>query len=163
MAESGVNTLAQELVRGLADKKLTVATAESCTGGMIASAITDIAGASYVFHQGFVTYANDAKQKLLGVSPDTLREVGAVSEEVAAQMAFGVRKKSGANLGISATGIAGPTGGSEQKPLGLVYIGISTPDKTFVMKYNFEGGRNVVREQTVLKALQLAINALVGF
>lgn len=149
--------VAAELVARLCAQRLTLTTAESCTGGLIAAAITDVSGASSVFHQGIITYANAAKITLLGVDSSILKMHGAVSEEVAKAMADGARKKSGADIAISATGIAGPTGGSAQKPIGLVYIGISSETKTHSEKYLFTGDRKSIRTQAVEAALQLAI------
>ena len=129
-----VGTLENAVVRFLHKNDLTLAAAESCTGGLIAKRITDISGCSDVFLGGCVTYTNEAKQKLLGVSADTLEAYGAVSAQTAAEMAKGVRLRLGANIGVSATGIAGPTGGTEETPVGTVFIGIST-----------EGGEEVRR------------------
>ncbi len=151
---------ATELIAALAAKNLTITTAESCTGGLIASAITDVSGASNVFHQGAVTYANEAKISLLDVDAKTLETHGAVSEEVARQMAEGAREKAGADIAISATGIAGPTGGSAQKPVGLVYIAIATAKTTRVGKYLFEGSRTAIRTQAVAAALQMALEEI---
>lgn len=123
-----VSSLEEVVVRGLAQRGLTIAVAESCTGGMIAKRLTDVPGASAVFGCGCVTYANEMKTKLLGVPEETLSRCGAVSEEVALCMARGVRALSGADIGVSVTGVAGPGGGSEDKPVGLVYIGLSTKD-----------------------------------
>lgn len=114
---------AAALVELLAQKRRTIATAESCTGGLISKLITDISGASEVFHCGVCSYSNDIKEGVLGVSHEVLEEYGAVSPETALQMAVGVRRLSGADIGISTTGVAGPGGGSEQKPVGLVYAG----------------------------------------
>ena len=117
------------LVEKLKAAHKTVAFAESCTGGLIAKRITDVSGASEVFGFGFVTYANEAKMKLLGVSPETLEKHGAVSPETAREMALGAKRVSGADIAVSVTGIAGPTGGTPEKPVGLVYMGVA-----------FEGG-----------------------
>lgn len=136
--------------------KMTVSTAESCTGGMIASAITDISGASAFFGLGVVTYSNEAKQKLIGVRPETLIKYGAVSGQTAEEMAKGVAQLADSDIGISVTGIAGPTGGTPEKPVGLVYIGISGKYGTFSYKNNFKGNRSEVRTQTVVRAFELA-------
>lgn len=138
-----------EVISYLIEKKITISTAESCTAGMIASKLGDISGVSQIFSQGFVTYSNDAKEKLLGVPHELLEKHGAVSEEVARAMAEGVAKTSGAMLGLSATGIAGPTGGTAEKPVGLVYMGICYNGKTTVIKRVFKGSRSEVRNQTV--------------
>lgn len=125
----------------LKEKKLKIATAESCTGGLIAHTFTNIGGSSDYFERGFVTYSNDAKIELLDVSAETLKEHGAVSKHVAKSMAEGVRLKSKVDIGVSTTGIAGPTGGTPEKPVGLVYIAVSTLEKTVVKKFNFKGNR----------------------
>ena len=113
-----------DIVSRLSAKGFTVATAESCTGGMIASTIVDVPGASDCFNEGYVTYSNEAKMKNLGVKDSTLMVHGAVSVETVTEMAKGVRKKASADFGISSSGIAGPGGGSPQKPVGLVYVGV---------------------------------------
>ena len=115
-------------VEALKDRGLTLCVAESCTGGLIAKRITDIAGCSDVFLGGCVTYANEAKEKLIGVGHETLEKYGAVSEQTAREMARGVRLATGSDIGVSATGIAGPTGGTPETPVGTVFIGISTKD-----------------------------------
>ena len=131
------------------ENKITVATAESCTAGMIAARIGDASGVSRIFSEGYVTYSNEAKEKNLGVSHDALEKFGAVSEIIARQMAEGVCRVTGARLGLSATGIAGPTGGTEDKPVGLVYIGVCLDGVTTVVKNVFKGNRSEVRKQTV--------------
>ena len=139
----------EAVVSYLIKNKITVATAESCTAGLIAAKLCDFSGVSGIFSEGFVTYSNSAKEKNLGVSGDTLKLYGAVSEQVARQMAEGVCKMSGARLGLSATGIAGPTGGTEEKPVGLVYMGVCLDGETTVVKKVFKGDRARVRAQTV--------------
>ena len=151
-----VEDMAKSLVGFLIGSKETVATAESCTGGLIGGAITSVSGASAVYGQGYITYANSAKEKLLGVKQETLETLGAVSVETAFQMAEGVCKASGSPLGIAVTGIAGPGGGTPQKPVGLVYIGICYKTNTFVYECHFGGNREKVREGTVFTALRLA-------
>ena len=123
-----------EILQRLIESGRTVATAESCTGGMIASSIVDVAGASDCFNEGYVTYSNEAKMKNLGVKDGTLMVHGAVSFETAIEMAQGVRKKAKADYGISSTGIAGPGGGSPTKPVGLVYIGCAFGDDDCIVK-----------------------------
>lgn len=141
-----------------------IATAESCTGGMISAALTDIAGSSDVFERGFVTYSNDAKVEMLGVRRDTLVAHGAVSEEVAAEMAAGALARSRATLAVSVTGIAGP-GGSEFKPEGRVCFGLATAAGTLTETVEFGAlGRAGVRRATVAHALDMLSAALVqGF
>ncbi|ABA78978.1 nicotinamide-nucleotide amidohydrolase family protein [Rhodobacter sphaeroides] len=138
-----------------------IATAESCTGGMISAALTDVAGSSDVFDRGFVTYSNAAKQAMLGVSPDTLARVGAVSEEVAREMAEGALARSDATLAVAVTGIAGP-GGSEFKPEGRVCFGLAVKGRpTLVETVEFgPRGRAAVRSATVAHALSLLAQAL---
>ncbi len=133
----------------LIENKITVATAESCTAGMIAARIGDSSGVSEIFSEGYVTYSNEAKEKNLGVSHEALENFGAVSEVVARQMAEGVCRRTGARLGLSATGIAGPTGGTAEKPVGLVYMGVCLDGVTTVVKSVFKGNRSEVRAQTV--------------
>lgn len=137
-----------------------IATAESCTGGLIAAAITEIAGSSAYFERGFVTYSNEAKMESLGVNPVTLQVYGAVSEQCARLMARGAFAHSLADIALSVTGIAGPGGGSVDKPVGTVYIGLSTDSHAEVHKHVFEGDRSAVRQQTVEAALQHAIDYL---
>lgn len=140
----------------------TLATAESCTGGLIAGAITDVPGSSDVFDRGFVTYSNAAKQQMLGVLPATLEAHGAVSEDIAAEMAQGARAHSQATHAIAVTGIAGP-GGSENKPEGRVCFGLATPAGTQTETVDFGAlGRDNVRRATVEHALSMLIAALRG-
>lgn len=145
--------LAKEILDELIKKKLTVSTAESCTGGLLASAFIDLAGASSVFLNGAVTYSNESKAKVLGVKEETLNTVGAVSEETARQMAEGIKRVIKTDIGLATTGIAGPDGGTKEKPVGLVYIGISVKDNTIVRKLNLKGTRTEIRKQTVLEVL----------
>lgn len=144
----------REVVQKLIEKGITVATAESCTGGKIASAITDVPGSSSIFGYGMVTYSNDAKMKILGVKEETLKRVGAVSEETAYEMAEGLKKLSEADVAVSVTGIAGPGGGSELKPVGLVYMGLAYNNQVYVKKNQFSGDRDEVRNQTVAEAFR---------
>ncbi|HWQ40812.1 MAG TPA: competence/damage-inducible protein A [Desulfosporosinus sp.] len=137
----------------LKNKHLTLATAESCTGGLLGAALTQEPGSSEFYLGGVVSYSNSVKHKILGVSEESLQKFGAVSEEVAKEMAEGVRSKIGSDLAISTTGIAGPDGGSEQKPVGLVYIGLATPEAVHAKKFQFYGERESVRQLTVQAAL----------
>lgn len=144
-------------------KGITLATAESCTGGLIAAALTAIAGSSSVVMAGFVTYANDAKQKMVGVRQDSLAQHGAVSEEVAREMAEGARERAGVSLALSCTGIAGPGGATPGKPVGLVFIGCAREGAaTRVERHIFAGDRAAVRAATVAAALDLAARSLNG-
>ena len=152
--------IAEQLVKIAKDKKLTIATAESCTGGMISSAITDIPGSSAVFRYGFITYANEAKEKLLRVTHHTIEQYGAASEETAREMANGALQNSEADIAVAVTGIAGPAGGSPEKPIGLVYIAVATQDGVHVDTNNFVGNRNEIRMATTKKAIELLIDVL---
>jgi len=151
------------LVELLKEKHLTLATAESCTGGKLASSITGVPGSSEVFGYGVVSYANSAKMELLGVRADTLALYGAVSEETAIEMAEGVRNLSGADIGIGITGIAGPDGGSPEKPVGLVWMGIASPHGIATKQLNLARGladqRHLIQEMATLNALNLARQA----
>lgn len=146
-------SLEQTLVNFLIANKITIATAESCTGGMVASGIVNISGASEVFYEGLVTYSNLSKENRLGVKKDTLMEFGAVSEETAKEMAYGLLDAN-VDIAVSTTGIAGPSGGTQQKPVGLVYIGIAMPSlETIAIKCNFAGNREQVRKSAKNAAL----------
>ncbi len=146
-------TLAERLVELLKARGLTCATAESCTGGGVGSALTAVPGSSAVFLGGVISYANAVKHDVLGVSAATLDTVGAVSPETAAQMAEGARRLTKADLAVSVTGIAGPDGGSAEKPVGLVWFGLATPGGTRTERAIFAGDRAAVREQAVRHAL----------
>ena len=146
-------TVAEKLVALLKAQGLVCATAESCTGGGVGSAITAVPGSSAVFAGGVISYSNEVKRDVLGVSARSLQTVGAVSSEVAAQMADGVRKLLKTDLAVSLTGIAGPDGGSDEKPVGLVWFGLSTKDGTRTEKVIFSGDRARVRAQAVTHAL----------
>lgn len=139
---------------------LTVTTAESCTGGLLAGRLVNVPGISANFKEGYITYANEAKEKLLGVSHRTLTAHGAVSEETAREMAEGVRRAAGADIGVGITGIAGPDGGTKEKPVGLVYIGCCFRGKTCVRRFVFDGNRSEVRESAVSAALTLLRDAI---
>jgi nicotinamide-nucleotide amidase len=144
----------------LKNQKLVIATAESCTGGLISHTLTNISGSSEYFDRGIITYSNRAKMELLDVPEDILKNYGAVSMEVAKSMAKGVRIKSNVDIGISTTGIAGPTGGSKEKPVGLVFIAISTENNTFVKKFNFSGNRLQNKKSTCDAALDMLLYVL---
>lgn len=145
----------------LKTKSLKLATAESCTGGLISTLITDRAGSSDVFDRGFVTYSNQAKIDMLGVSLATLDNHGAVSEKTAKEMAQGAIKNSAADVAISVTGIAGPSGGTEDKPVGLVYIGFARRDgETFAERYVFIGDRKSVRYAAAKTALETILGKI---
>lgn len=139
---------------------LKLTTAESCTGGLLAGTFMHVPGVSDVYEEGYITYANRAKRKLLGVKKKTLREHGAVSKQTAKQMAKGAAKAAGADVAISVTGIAGPDGGSAKKPVGLVYIGCYVNGKTRTRKCLFTGDRSQIRSQSVEAAMQFAIECI---
>lgn len=153
-------TLEKQVIERLGEKGYKISTAESCTGGLIAGTLVNVAGASEVFEEGYITYANQAKIKLLGVSEQTLKSFGAVSEQVASQMAAGCAGAAGAEVGIASTGIAGPDGGSPEKPVGLVYLGCSVKERVVVKRYLLEGDRRQIREGAVQEALKLILESL---
>ena len=151
----------QILAKLMTDKQLKLVTAESCTGGMLAQNITSISDSSKWFECGFVTYSNDSKMRMLGVQSEVLDEFGAVSEEVAEQMALGAQRKSAADIAVSVTGIAGPGGGSAIKPVGTVYIAnIILNQNAITTHYLFEGDRQAIRKQTTFAAISLLIDQL---
>ncbi len=151
---------AERLVAALKAKGLRCATAESCTGGGVAAAVTGVAGASEVFAGGAVTYENAAKEKVLGVSGETLRRHGAVSSETAVEMAAGARRLYGVDLAVSLTGIAGPGGGSAEKPVGLVWFGLASAAGVATEKAVFPGSRAEVRAAAVRHALAMLVAAI---
>jgi nicotinamide-nucleotide amidase len=152
---------ARDLLAQLEARGLTLATAESCTGGLIAAALTAIPGSSAVVTRGYVTYSNEAKQEMLGVPADVLAHLGAVSEAVARAMAEGALRASGADLALSCTGIAGPGGATPGKPVGLVFIGAARRGaEPHVLRRVFPGDRAAVRAATVAEALVLARDAI---
>ena len=148
-------TLEQAVVRLLKKYELTVTTAESCTGGLLAGRIINVPGASEVYNEGFITYSNKAKRKYLDVSKSTLKKYGAVSEQTAREMATGGVFATDSDACVAVTGLAGPDGGSEEKPVGLVYIATYMKDKVNVQKYQFKCNRAKIREQAVVKGLDL--------
>jgi PncC family amidohydrolase len=155
-----MHKVAEAVVNKLKDAGMTVTTVESCTGGLLSATLVDVSGASDVFYQGVVTYANEAKVRLVGVKEATLQAHGAVSEETAREMAEGGVKAANADAALSVTGIAGPGGGTKEKPVGLVYIGCYVNGKTIVKKNLFTGNRREVREQAVETALKLLLECL---
>ena len=145
-----------QIVKLLRDKNIKLTTAESCTGGMLAEAITAISGASAVFDRGFITYSNEAKHEQLGVAKTLIKTNGAVSDKVAIAMAEGALAKSNSQLAISVTGIAGPEGGTPNKPVGTVYIGLcAAGEEAVAHHFEFTGNRTEVRQQSVAKSLLL--------
>ena len=158
-------TLEEEVVNKLLEKNLIITTAESCTGGLIAAAIVNVSGASGCFNEGYITYANESKIRLLGVKEESIREFGVVSGVVVKEMAEGVLKKAGADISVAVSGIAGPLGGSVDKPVGTVYIGLCLKDKLTnnltkaSYKFHFEGDRMQIRNMTVVETLKLILSA----
>jgi nicotinamide-nucleotide amidase len=157
-----LKSLAAELGQALLDEGMTLAVAESCTGGWLAKAVTDNAGAGDWFRAGFVTYSNAAKASMLGVSAEAITAEGAVSESVVRAMAAGARHRSGADAAIAVSGIAGPTGGSPEKPVGLVWFGWSIGQRDWVRQARFGGDREAVRRQAVAFALKNLLDEMHG-
>ncbi len=147
--------LAHAAASFLSETGMTLAVAESCTGGLVTHLLTEVPGISSSFLMGVVAYSNQAKTKHLAVPEKTILAHGAVSKEVALAMASGIRKAASADIGIAVTGIAGPTGGSRDKPIGLVYIAISGPDGEHARKFNFEGSRSGIKEKAAAAALEM--------
>ncbi|MBR5535848.1 MAG: competence/damage-inducible protein A [Clostridia bacterium] len=160
--EGDDNSMEKVVVDSLNKRHMTLATCESCTGGLIGQLLTKVSGASEVYGFGFVTYANEAKMQLVGVKKETLDAYGAVSEETAREMAEGARRVSGSDIAVSVTGIAGPTGGTEDKPVGLVYIGISDKNGTEAFRFVQSGDRERVRKKSALCALDLVRRRILG-
>ena len=151
--------LSQKIVNLLKKKRLKISFAESCTGGLLSSSITSISGSSKVFTLGLVTYSNQAKINILGISKNTIMKHGAVSYETCLSMVKKLNKISKTNISVSITGVAGPKGGTQQKPVGLVYIGIKKSNKTLIKKYLFKNKkRNLIQKSTVIKALNLILS-----
>ncbi len=146
---------ADRVLKSCRSRGWTVATAESCTGGMVAAALTAIAGSSDVMDRGFVTYTNEAKNEMIGVPMGLFETVGAVSEEVARAMAEGAMKTASVDLACGITGVAGPGGGSAEKPVGLVHIAAASADKTIHERCLFDGDRHAIRLVSALKALEM--------
>lgn len=159
MMESGI-TLEELVVSRLLDGRLTVTTAESCTGGLLSGRLVNVSGASDVLNEAYVTYSNEAKERILKVSHEILKEYGAVSRQTAAAMAEGAAQRAGSDAALSVTGIAGPGGGTEEKPVGLVYVGCFLKGKVTVKEFRFSGSRRENREAAVEEALQLLANQL---
>lgn len=157
-----MNNIAQQIISKAREKNIMLSLAESCTGGLIAGALTEISGASEVLDRCAVTYSNLSKIQMLGVKEKTLDEFGAISEECAKEMAEGILTWSQANIALSVTGIAGPTGGSDRKPVGLVFICFvdKKTKKSEALKFNFSGNRSEIRLQAVEEALNIILNYL---
>ncbi|HDN25876.1 MAG TPA: CinA family protein [Thioploca sp.] len=153
---------ATELGARLQQNGLYLVTAESCTGGWVAQAVTAISGSSAWFDRGFVTYSNAAKQELLGVRPETLVKYGAVSEQTVLEMVNGALAHSQAQVGVAISGIAGPSGGTPDKAVGTVWIAYAFPDNTYAQHNHFSGDRSHIREQAVITALQKLLYGLIA-
>ncbi len=153
-------SLEENIVKELQKKGYTITTAESCTGGLLAGRILNVSGASAVYNEGHITYSNEAKQRILGVSHETLKTYGAVSRQTAAEMAKGAARVANANVGLSTTGIAGPGGGTPEKPVGLVYVACCINDNVTVEECRFDGDREQNRAASVEAALQLLWNLI---
>jgi nicotinamide-nucleotide amidase len=161
MFHTSIIALAERINHTLIGRKQMIVTAESCTGGLIAGALTDVPGSSDAVFGGYITYANEAKAGMIGVDRELIRTHGAVSEQVARAMAEGALKTSGASVAIAVTGIAGPGGGTDGKPVGLVHFAYADADKTIHLEMRFgDLGRQVVREETVKTALGLVLDGL---
>ena len=145
----------QQILQHLTQHKQTVSSAESCTGGLLAGELTRLSGSSAIFTHGFVTYSNAAKHELLGVKNETLQQFGAVSQQTVAEMANGALQKAHADYALAISGIAGPTGGTADKPVGTVCFGLATKNQTQTQTKHFSGSRDEVRQQAVDYALQL--------
>jgi nicotinamide-nucleotide amidase len=148
-------SMEETVVNSLKSNNLTVSFAESCTGGMISARILNVSGSSQVFDRGVVTYSNESKVELLGVNSETIKQYGAVSHETAKEMAEGIRKNAKTDIGVSVTGIAGPNGGTAEKPVGLVYIGVAGEKGVESFEYRFNGNRDRVRTMSTMSALDL--------
>ena len=153
--------ISHKIIKLLKNKKIKISFAESCTGGMLSSAITSVAGSSKVFNLGLVTYSNESKIKVLKISKTVIRKYGAVSEQVCKAMVINVSKIGKTNMSVSVTGIAGPKGGTREKPVGLVYVGIKKGNKISIKKYLFKNkGRSYIQRATVNRCLGLVLSAL---
>ena len=156
-----MNSIAKKITNKLIKKKMTISTAESCTGGLLSSSITSISGSSKVFTIGFVVYSNNSKINVLKVSKRIIKKYGAVSKQVCLSMLKNLSKISKTSISVSVTGIAGPKGGSKIKPVGLVFLGIKKDNKIKISKYLFKNnGRNYIQKAAVNKSLELILSAL---
>ncbi len=160
MFDEELLVIAQQTIKEFADENMTIATAESCTGGLIGGCLTSVSGSSSVFERGFITYSNEAKMELLNVPSELIEEHGAVSAQVASEMAIGAVKAANVDASVAVTGIAGPGGGAETKPVGLVFIAVATAQEegAFVEKFEFgDIGRDKVRRETIKEALEMLL------
>lgn len=152
--------LEEEIVKKLLEKNYTITTAESCTGGLLAGRILNVPGASAVYNEGHITYSNEAKERLLNVSHETLVQYGAVSRQTAEEMAYGAAQAAQADIGLSTTGIAGPGGDTKEKPVGLIYVGCYVEGNTYTRECHFQGTREENRAAAVEAALGLLLQYL---
>lgn len=152
--------LEEKLVNLLLENHYTITTVESCTGGLLAGTILNVSGASGCVNEGYITYSNEAKERIVGVKHETLEAVGAVSEETAMEMALGGARVANSDMALSVTGIAGPGGGSAKKPVGLVYVGCCYHGKVEVRKFKYGGRRDEIRHRAVSDAMKLAISLI---
>ncbi|MEO0095591.1 MAG: CinA family protein [candidate division WOR-3 bacterium] len=157
-----MNSLAKKLKTLLLKKNLSLSVCESCTGGMLASIITTVPGSSNYFKGGIIAYSNEIKNKSVGVKKSTLKKFGAVSKQTASEMAMGIKRIMGTDAGIAITGIAGPGGGTKNKPVGLVYIGVILDKRMKIEKNIFTGNRQQIRKKACEQALELLIQMLKG-
>lgn len=162
LLEMRAGLVEEQVVSFLQEQGWHICFAESCTGGLLSGALVNVSGASDVLNESYVTYSNEAKHRLLGVREQTLEQFGAVSKETAAQMAMGVANAGTSEVGIGVTGIAGPTGGTKEKPVGLVYIGICVKGQCYVCECHFSGNRLQVRQASVKEALMLLLTVVNG-
>jgi len=145
----------EKIITALNNKKKTLSVAESCTGGFISNLLTNIPGSSHSFILGIIAYSNEAKCQLLKISPKTIKKYGSVSEQIAIDMAKGIRKIHNTSFGLSITGIAGPTGGTKNKPIGLTFIAINTEYETLCLKCQFQGTRTSIKSKAAKEALKV--------
>lgn len=160
-----INCMNQEkkLFTTLINNKLTVSIAESCTGGKLSNRITNIPGSSTIFLLGIISYSNDSKSKILKIPKKIIKTKGAVSKETAKLMSQNIRKLADSNIGIAITGIAGPNGGSKNKPVGTVFIAVSSKKKTHFQKFNFTGGRLAIKKKSADKAIQMILEFIKNY
>ena len=151
-----------QLINFLIEKKITISTAESCTGGLIAKLITDIPGSSKVFLGGVVSYSNEMKMKWLGVKQATLEKYGAVSENTVNEMLQGIFQATGSDLPVAVSGIAGPGGGTKEKPVGTVFVGVANQKNIVIKKFLFKGSRENIRKESAQKAAELVQSLIIG-
>ena len=158
--ENDTRSLEEQVVAALLEKKWEITTVESCTGGAVAARIVNVAGASDVFKEGYITYCDEAKRKLAGVREETLKKYTAVSRQTAEEMALGGSRAAEADVALAVTGLAGPGGGTEERPVGLVYVGCAIHGQAVVKELHLNGSRQAIREQAAEEALKLALECM---